>query len=454
MESIQLNNFKISFNDDYDVIVAGGGPSGCTAAAAAAREGARTLLLEATSALGGISTSGMINAWAPFSDKKKIIYRGLAERILMQSKEDMPHVPEKKVDWVPINHEKLKRIYDMLMCEYDVNVLFNTQVSAVQMRDSENIDYIIVSNKSGLTAYSAKVYIDCTGDGDVAFWAGAKYQMRKLDELQPATHCFVLANVDEYAYRTGERLHANNPDSIIYDILRSGEFPLIPDAHVNNVPQGPGVVGFNAGHIFNIDNTNPQNVSKGLVKGRELAEEFRKALTKYYPRAYANSYLVSTGALLGIRETRRIIGDYILTKEDYMERKTFPDEISRNSYFVDIHLTKKETERHLKEGIYLSFHSSLAYEKRKKSYQPGESHGIPYRCLTPKGLKNVLVAGRAISCDSVVFGSIRTMPNCMATGEAAGLAAYEAMNMNDIDVHSVNIKTVREKLLKYGAYIK
>jgi hypothetical protein len=435
----------LPFDDSWDVIVVGGGPSGCAAAVASVREGARTLLLEATGCLGGMGTSALVPAWTPFSDREKIIYRGIAERVFNACKAGMPHVPKEKLDWVPIDPEALKRIYDDLVTSSGAHVLFHSHLSRVEASDGK-VTALLATNKTGLVAYKAKVFIDCTGDADLCAWAGAEFQKGDAagKRLMPATHCFILTNVDEYAFLNGPNLHPSNPRSPIYDIVRSGRFPLIPDAHLCCNLIGPGTVGFNAGHLWNVDNTQPETVTDALIRGRAMAESFRAALAEFHPRAFANAFLVSTGSVMGIRETRRIMGDYLLTLADYLERRSFADEICRNSYFIDVHWAKEEAASnpdHLNKWEATCFH-----------YGPGESHGIPYRCLTPRGLKNVLVAGRAVSCEQVVQGSIRVMPACLAMGEAAGIAAAVAAAA-DSDVHGVDAKHLRGKQRNHGAWL-
>jgi hypothetical protein len=206
---------------------------------------------------------------------------------------------------------------------------------------------------------------------------------------------------------------------------------------------GPGTVGFNAGHIYDVDNTDPQSVSEGLMRGRKLAAAYRDALAEYVPAAFGKSFLVSTGSLLGIRETRRIVGDYILTLEDYLARRDFADDICRNSYFIDVHAKVKEAFNDLKK--------IEQWESTTLRYGPGETHGIPYRCLTPKGLRNVLVAGRSISAEQIVQGSVRVMPCCLAMGEAAGIAA--AMAVPHADVRAVDISRLQARLREEGAYL-
>lgn len=446
----QLKAREIPYDDRYEVIVAGGGPAGCTAAIAAAREGKKTLLIEATGCLGGMGTSGLVPAWCPFSDKENIVYAGLAVEIMEKVKATMPHVPKTLVDWVPIDPEMLKLVYDDMVTESGAEVLFHTVLSGVETDGQGNVSAILVSNKDGLSAYSADIYIDCTGDGDLAVWAGASYEKGdpETGDLQPASHCFVISNVDSYAYQFGVRLHGANPDSPVHKIAASDQYPLVHDFHMCNNFVGPGTVGFNAGHVFNVDNTNPRTLSQDLMTGRKLARQLRDGLAEYFPEAFANSYLSQTGALMGIRETRRILCDYKVTREDFVERRSFEDEICRNCYYIDVHNTKKDAEE-VKSG---SMEVRQMFAKHAVHYGPGESHGVPYRALTPVGLNNVLIAGRSISSDRMVNGSLRVMPVCLAMGEAVGMAAAMAADAGK-DVRKVDVQALRAKLREMGAYL-
>lgn len=428
---------KIKVNDDYEVIVAGGGPAGCAAATAAASSGAKTLLIEATGCLGGMGTSGLVPTWCPFSDGENVIYKGIAEEVLMKSKQYVPHVPKNMVDWVAIDPEQLKIIYDDLVTEAGADVIFNTFISDVVMGNNGVVDYVIVSNKSGISAYKAKTIIDCTGDADIAVWAGASYV--KGDEkdgvLQPGTLCFLMSNVDEYAFRNGPWLNGANPQSPVHDMIRSENYPTIGDSHMCCTLIGPGVVGFNAMHVY-VDGTDPITVSRGLVAGRKLSQEVRRGLSQFHPKAFANAFVSTTAPLLGIRETRIIEGEYTLTLEDYAKRRSFDDEICRNAYFIDVH-------------------SGISDEEYIKSihYKKGESHGISYKCLVPKNVSNVIVAGRSVSCERMVQGSVRVMPVCLAMGEAAGYAAVIAIEDN-VSFKEVDTGRLRKMLLDNGAYIK
>ena len=421
--------------DIWDVIVVGGGPSGCTAAIAAAREGARTLLIEGTGMLGGMGTAGHMNNWCPFTDGYKIIYNGLAERIFKESKKGVTHVLPHENDWVPINTEHLKRVYDEMVIQSGAKVLLFTSLSAVEMKNDSTVDKIIVSNKAGLTAYKAKVYVDCTGDGDLAAWAGANYfSGDEGGALQAATLCFSYANVNHQAYMKNRyELDPKKPGSPIHKVLASGKYPLIPDAHFNVKMAAPSILMFNAGHINNVNSTDPFNLTESIMKGRQLIHQMHEGLKEVSPEVFGNAYLSGSGALLGLRESRRIEGDYIFSINDWLERRSFDDEIGRNNYYIDIH----------KKG-----------KKRYPRYEKGESHGSSFRILTPKTLSNVLTAGRCVSTDDYAFGSLRVMPVCLVTGEAAGLAAALVSKMGKPDVHQTDITHLRKRLKEEGQNIQ
>ncbi|MDR2750436.1 MAG: FAD-dependent oxidoreductase [Clostridiales bacterium] len=435
---------KVALNDSYDVLVAGGGPAGCAAAVAASRSGAKTLLLEASFTLGGMGTIGLVPAWCPFSDKEKIIYRGIAEEVFNKSKSFVAHASEDSLDWVSIDPEALKRIYDDLTVEAGVDVMFGSTVSDVSL-SGETLDYVLVSSKLGLSAFKAKAYVDCTGDADLIAFAGLPFEYGDDDEHlpQPSSLCFIVSNVDDYCYRNGPQMHMSRRDCPVYDIVKSDKYPMVTDGHSCNNNIGPGTLGFNAGHIFDVDPTDPLSLSKAAMDGRKLAYQFHEGLKEFFPSAFAASFLASTAPAVGIRESRRIIGEYQITLDDYMQRRTFPDEIGRNSYFIDLHNALSERDKILR--------GEAREDSCWASYGKGESHGIPYRSLVPKGLTNVLVAGKTISCERSVQGSVRVMPPSLVTGQAAGTAAA-MIAKSDIFARDIDTDALRAKLREDGAY--
>lgn len=425
----------LPINKTWDVIVVGGGPAGCAAAIASAREGAKTLLIEATGALGGMGTSGAMNNWCPFSDGEKIIYKGIAEKVYWEAKKGVPHFPKNDHQWLPINTEQLKRVYDDLVTQSGASVLLFSMMADVKMKNKKEVDYIVVANKQGLTRYKAKVYIDATGDGDLAAFAGADYFYGDENgNVQAATLCFSIVNVNHEEFKKyGLALQGQSKRSPIHKIIATGKYPLIIDTHFNVKMVHPGVLMFNAGHIPDVDSSDPYQVTEAMMKGRQIAEEMHRALKTEAPEMFGNSYLSVSGALLGIREGKRIKGDYVFTVDDWIERRSFADEIGRNCYYIDIH--REDAPKYAR-------------------YKKGESHGIPYRCLTPEKLNNVLVAGRCISTDHAAYGSLRVMPACLVTGEAAGVAAALASKSSKPNVHRIDIQLLRKRLKEEGQDIR
>lgn len=422
-----MKNQTIRLSEGWDVIVIGGGPAGCTAAAAAAREGARTLLIESTGMLGGMGTTGLLNAWCPFTDHEKIIYKGLAEKVFLESLKGVPHV--KGYDWVPINAEYLKVVYDDLVTSYGVSVLFFTNMAAVEMKDDKTVDAVIVANKAGLTAYRAKTFVDCTGDGDLAARAGASFVMGDENgEVQSGSLCFTVGNVDMENYKS---VHSSRKDGPIYRMYGNPDYPLTKDTHMNDKTVAPGFIGLNAGHI-EVDSTDPESLTAAMMLGRKKAAELHRGLMEFQPENYGSSFLAATASSMGIRESRRILCDYTFTVEDWLARREFDDNIGRNCYYIDVHRV-----------------NAAKYPR----YGKGESHGIPYRCLVPQGLSNVIVAGRCISTDQPSLGSLRVMPPAMVTGEAAGLAAAIMSRTARPDMHAMDIRHLQKRLTEEGQMI-
>ncbi|MBQ8283793.1 MAG: FAD-dependent oxidoreductase [Clostridia bacterium] len=428
----------------YDVIVVGGGPSGYAAAIAAAREGAKTLLIEATGALGGLGTNGLVPFWCGFSNGGAYCNTGIGKKVLMETCKlmDVDGLYEgalageenpAAIPWrLGIDAEVLKRVYDELVISSGAEVLFNTILAAVQTDDCGRVSSIVVANKAGLSAYEAKVFVDCTGEADLVAKAGGAYMMGDENgNMQAGTLCFTLSGVDIEAWKNTSRYR-------IYPCDKE-KYPTIIDNHCTTAEIGKHTIGFNAGHLAMVNSIDPVNVSKNLIKGRKLASEIVSRLKEEHSNIYGKAHLEKTAAVLGTREGRIIVGDYTLTEEDYLSRRIFADEIARNCYEFDSH------DLHINEKD-----GKPEYEV---AYKGGESHGIPYRCLTPKDLKNVLVAGKSISAQRRVMGSVRIMATCLATGEAAGMAAAHTLQTENCDVHTVNTDKLRARLKAEGAYI-
>lgn len=438
MNTYTLPSLSIPLEDGFDVLVAGGGPAGCAAAAAAARAGARTILLERGGALGGMGTLGLVPAWCPGSDGVRTVYGGLAREVRRRATAALPFVDPDDQGWTPIDAEALKRVYDDLLEEAGAEVRFETLLADVRRGADGRVDAVVAADKTGLRAFRAKAYVDATGDADLASRAGAETVTGDgRGGVQASTLCFHLDNVDTCAFEHQGSIRYGKEPRCIDAIVASPKYPRIDDDHACANLVGPAAVGLNAGHLRDVDATDPRSTSPAYREGRRFAREFRDALREHFPAAFGNARIAATAPALGIRESRRIVGDYVLTREDYVARRSFPDEISRNCYYLDIHDT----------------HADGTVRHDPVRYGRGESHGIPYRCLVPRGLSDVLVAGRCISTDREVQGSTRVMPDCLCTGEAAGLAAAMAARLPVPDVRAVDVAVLRAALRAHGAYL-
>jgi FAD dependent oxidoreductase len=455
---------------ETDVCVVGGGPAGVAAALSAARNGASVLLIERMGFLGGSATAMQVPAFAPFSDRTRAIVRGIGWEILTEHQRrlgrplpepDSYNIPQDKgrMDWVPLDVELLKRLYDELCETAGVTVLFHTFVAEVNAsplapppsvrgvpgRGDNRVRGLVLANKAGLSLVKARVFIDATGDGDLAARAGCAFELGdESGKTQGMTLCFTVAGGSrrqylEYVYTTGDGYLAR----LVEKAKSEGHWTLPDSSLVGMSFKSESVAGCNLGHVYGHDATDPLSVSAAEREGRKVVAQLLEFLRRYVP-GQENIELLSSGPHIGVRESRRIVGEYTLTLDDYLGCRSFPDDIARCAYFIDLHAVTTDAAARTK--------SVTDGEKRSYSLAPGQSHGIPYRCLIPQGIANLLVAGRCLSAERAVQGATRVMPFCFAMGQAAGLAAALAL-ATDGDVRSVDIPELRQKLLAQGAWL-
>ncbi len=434
-------NRDLEVRHEVDVFVAGGGPAGVAAALAAARQGASVLMVEGTACFGGMGTSGLVPAFMQFADGVNFLAGGIGREIYDRlwnargvSPEDVYESPRATLS---IHAETLKRVYDEMVTSSGVDYAFMTQMVDVIAADGQ-VQAVVCSGKSGMYAVRARVYVDGTGDGDLAVWAGAAFEKGDSEgKMMAGTLGSLWGAVDWEAVRDAEERAEDELPSAFDDNIFTVE-----DRHLPGMWRvGRTLAGGNLGHTFGVDGTDERSLTEALVYGRKLLTEYERFYREYMS-GYDGIEMVSTGALLGIRETRRIVGDYQLVLDDFRNRAVFPDEIGRYSYPVDVHASDPSPEAFAKlmDGL----HSlRLGW---------GESYGIPYRTLTPKGLSNVLVAGRCISSDRSMQGSVRVMPGCYITGQAAGVAAALAADQRQ-DVHEVDVTELQSQLKDMGAFL-
>lgn len=441
IKEITLPSANIPVAHEVDVLVIGGGASGIAAAIAAAEGGARTMLVEQRGFLGGMGTVALVPAFCPFTDKQKPIIRGLGLKLMERMKQGCePEYYEEYrelLDWVPIDPEVLKRVYDDAILESGVTPLYHSFVyDVVLSEDRRNVQGVVVVNKTGRSFISCRYIIDCSGDGDIAALAGVPFQKGgEAGELQPGSMCYLLANVDRPKFKrfleesgdTGQ-LHKTVEQAIEDGALPEGRKSISGLAWVSDY-----LVGVNFGHVFGVDGTLAEDLTRGAIEGRRTAERQLQFFRRYVP-GFEHAHMVASGEQLGIRETRRIEGDYVLTVDDFQAARSFPDDIARNAYYIDIHLANSQSE--------MTFNH----------LPPGVSHGVPYRIMLPVGIDNLWVAGRSVSSDRAVQGSLRVMPNCFSMGQASGTAAALALQDGNTS-RDISVTELQRRLLEQDVWL-
>lgn len=411
---------------EVDVLVCGGGCAGVAAALTAARAGAKTLLVERAGFAGGIITAVGLPYFDGIADIKdnRIIVRGIALELLSKSGVCAPNATHtEKHNPVIRNVERFKLLADRLFTaeRARLDVLYHSTVCAVETA-GDRISTVVVANKAGLMPIRAKQVIDCTGDADVAFWAGAP--TKKSPELQPLTLHFRIGNVHpakglSAACRTSlENAHAR------------GELPMF---------YGPGVMFMfaeNEIYVHGIrvpaDATDPVDLTRAEMQGRSDAWAMFEAWKRDIP-AFADSYFMMSAPYIGVRETRRIVGQHVLTEQEILATKQFDDAIATGCWYLDLHPNK------------VTLGGANAVPKQQPS-----PYDIPYRSLLPQKLANLLVAGRCHSATQLAASSTRVTVTAMAMGEAAGAAAALAIKENK-SPQELNGPALAQQLAQKGA---
>ena len=457
------SKMKVDDCYDTDVLVIGGGPAGVCAAIAAAREGVRVMVVETGGCLGGMATRGLVGPFMTCYDTtgEQMIIKGIFEEIIDRMVEIDGAIHPKDVRsgtpfsaWITAGHdhctpfepEAMKFVLDQMCKEAGVKVLFHsTFVSPIMNKD--RIEGAVVMTKAGLRGVSAKVVIDSTGDGDVAYRCGVpcSFGNPETGRVQPSSTFFHINNVDSERLQKDVEAHLHEfrkVNGVSYRALHwrvaeaeaAGEWDIARKSV--NIYRGvkPDQWAVNCVRVANVNATDPESMSAAEVEGRRQVQELMHFFHKYVPGC-ENATLMASGSTLGIRESRHIEGDYVLTVEDILSGTVFEDSILLTSSSVDIHG---------KGG-----NMSTEY----KTVENGRWYGVPYRCLLPKKVEGLLVAGRCLSATSDAAGAVRVMPPVMAMGQAAGTAAAiavkEGQTPREIDVTTL-VSTLKDRKVFLG----
>ncbi len=421
----------------YDTVVVGGGPAGFIAAITAARQGARTALVERYGFLGGMATIGYVAPISVFAKDNNLVIGGIPWEFVKR----LESMGGAFIEWPKANIDFDVELYKLccqrMVLEAGVDLYMHSSLVGCEM-EGKRISSIIIDNKNGLESLEAATFIDCTGDGDLANMAEVPMQPNPDNELQPSSFCFILSGVDTDSELLNKCMYhngINGPSQCrpvrekLLALKEAGaDIPDFGGPWFNNVLR-KGSVAVNITRRA-ADSTDNRNFSSTECKLREDIFRFTELLRENFPE-FRDCYVASTAPQAGIRESRRILGVHTVTAEEYVSGIRYEDSISRGIHPIDMHASKGTKQ--------------LRVDLEQPAY-------VPYRALIAPGYPNLLVAGRCISADRQALASLRVMASCMGTGQAAGAAAAQSLKESG-DVRSIDTARLVDTVRGLGAII-
>ena len=413
-------------SNDVDVLVVGAGSAGTTAAIAAARTGAKTLLVDRFGFLGGTSTAVLDTFYAfytPGATPHKVV-SGIPDEVVGRLTErgmafERPNTYGAGTG-ITYDPESLKRVWDELAAEAGVGLLLHAFAFGVET-EAGRVTSVDVAAKGGVRRIRPRAVVDASGDADICALAGAPFESPG-DDVQSLSTVFRVANVDV------DRAQAV-PKEQLWGLMReardSGRYALTRiEGSVHRTPH-EGVMMALMTRVRRVDATDADQLAAAELEGRRQAHEYFRFLRDCVP-GYERAVLVSTSPAIGVRESRRIVGEHVLSADEILAAMQFPDQVARCGAPIEEHHSGDDT-----RWVYL---------------EDGATYGIPFRALQPQGLDNVLVAGRCFSATHDAHASARSMGTCMAMGQAAGTAVALSPEPKRLAPH-----TLRARLREDGA---
>lgn len=425
---------EVPVQREADVVVIGGGSAGLNAAVAAARAGCRVTLIERYGFLGGTSTAVLdtfYGFFTPGSEPRRVV-GGIPMEVVNALFDHRAAMYRPNTygagTGITYNPAVLKRVWDEIVTRAGVDLLLHAFCVDVLAEGGE-VRGVIVATKAGLLCVRGRVYVDASGDADVADRAGAAVESAcATGEVQSATTTFTLGGVDVPQAASVPRAEFVR---LLQEAAASGEYDLPrKEGSIHRTPL-PDVMVANMTRVPNVDGTDPASLTRAELEGRRQVGEYARFLIERVP-GYERAYLAAVGIQIGIRESRRLVGAYRLTKEDVLAARKFPDGIAQCGAPIEDHHSGHDTHwQYLPEG---------------------EVYDIPYRALLPVEVENLLVAGRCLSATHDAHASCRSMAQCMAMGQAAGVAAAMAAR-KDSACSDVDVIALRTRLHDMGAIL-
>ena len=441
-KSIREPERDLPVRDEYDVVVLGGGPAGIAAAASAARHGRKTLLVERYGFLGGMGTAAGVTNFcglhANVHGEIRQVVHGIADELLSRIDRlgglNAPHVVFGKIAAQAYDTAAYKCAADDLLLKHGTDILFHALGAGVVMDRADAIRALIVETKSGRAAITGRIFIDCSGDGDLAAWAGAPFERGDgAGAMLYPTMMFRVNGVDPAAageawktipalMDTAEKRGARFPRKGA--IVRPMKNPIEWRVNVTQLKRADGAA---------IDGTDADQLTAGEIEGRRQALAFFDFLKREAP-GFGNAYIVDTPPQLGIRETRRITGHYQLSRGDVLGCASFPDTIGVNGWPIEKHVAGDV------EWLWPDIPASRGFNH------------LPYRMLLPQNVSNLLVAGRCASMTHEGQSAARVSGGCFVMGQAAGTAAHLALSGNS-SLDEIPVEALQALLENDGAYL-
>lgn len=443
---------------DYDVLVVGGGNAGCAAAIAAARGGAKTLLVERYGFLGGTATAAMVGPWMTFHAGGERIVGGIAQEIvsrLVAMGASPGHIPDTS-DYVatitPFDPEVHKALLFEMTGESGVRLLLHAWFTSALV-EGDRVAGAVFDTVGGKRVHRADVVIDATADGYVAASAGVPTQQGDAHgRVQPASLMFRMSHVDlgkTAAYlrthpdqmRTSLKAHERTALTVtavagLHDLWaraqKDGAVDVPREVVSFFISPYPDEVTVNMTRVVDIDPLDPDDLTRAEVEARRQVMQVAKFFCSSVP-GFEHARIAATGTQIGIRESRRIVGRYTLTRDDVLQARHFEDAVARSAYPIDIH-------------------NPSGKGTTTQRLAPGASYEIPYRCLVPVDREGLLVAGRCISTTHEALASTRLTPTVMTLGQAAGTAAAIACE-RDLRPSEIDTGELRKRLIRDGVVL-
>ncbi len=418
--------------DTAEVVILGAGCAGCVAAIAAARTGADVLLIERYGFLGGTSTMVLdtfYGFYVPGDDARRVV-GGLPWEVVerLRARGMIVERPSSYGAGQAVTYDPptLEVVWEAMALKSGARLRLHTFCVDVLM-DAERITGIVVAGKQGLGLIQGRMFIDASGDADLCYRAGVPFQTAGEDgPAQSLTTTFRLGNVD---VPRAQQIKRADLVRLMHEANLSGDYRLPrEEGSVHRTPLA-GVIATNMTRVADVDALDPVALTKAEVEGRRQAFEYTRFLRDRVP-GYEQAFLINFSTQIGIRETRRVNGEYRLTREDVLQARSFPDAIAQCGAPIEDHHPGSDT--------------------RWEYLPPGRTYDIPYRALLPRLVENLLVAGRCLSATHDAHASVRSMGQCMAMGQAAGTAAALAVTQS-VDPRHLLVEQLQTRLRQAGA---